>query len=383
MFAPVSFTLCGISLSIFLFASSAEAEIVAKANNNAAVAANSRGATKSRTAARRIVVGQNTVYTYHPTCVKLGFNINDSVTFTVSGQPTTGGATAKFVPNPVATFNDTKLTVSTTENTKPGKYVMTVVGTGPKCGSYGTDSLPLEVAPKIKGNKVVWWFDGQDPTGYKTKITLEAFGPGAASYDWTIPTGGGKAKVASKVANTADIVGIKGSTAADDVIVRVSAGGVLSNDFKLTVKAPRELDFLRNVHKPSATWGYETEVHYSIKDQFGRILPSSVPLNEHWTSAVTKDVATTNWRRGANGGAVVNPADWLDQIQGENTGGSRTPTPLPPQSPLGTRKIYHWDGEWSVGSTDPSGGKGVRVSKNTWQKFRDHALHTNFVSPAP
>ena len=35
----------------------------------------------------------------------------------------------------------------------------------------------------------------------------------------------------------------------------------------------------------------------------------NVPLNEHWTSAVTRQFPFTNWRRGNNGGAQVGPAD--------------------------------------------------------------------------
>ena len=97
---------------------------------------------------------------------------------------------------------------------------------------------------------------------------------------------------------------------------------------------------------------------------------------------MTKQFPATNWRRGANGGAVVPGVDWLDKVQGERVGAGFKPTPQRPQAPLGVQRIYRWDGEWSVGSADPSGGKGVRVSKNTWQKFRDHARHTNFVSPA-
>ena len=205
----------------------------------------------------------------------------------------------------------------------------------------------------------------------------------ASKYEWRITRGGDKAKIVNKVANTAEVVGLRRSEDRFDVSVRVSASGVESDPFLITVNAPQSLDFLRNVDKADATWGYETEIHYAIKDQFGRTLPSNVPLNEHWTSAVTRQFPFTNWRRGNNGGAQVGPADWLDRVQGERVGGGFIPTPQRPRSPLGDRKIYRWDGEWSIGSADPSGGQGVRVSKNTWQKFRDHARHTNIVTPAP
>lgn len=43
--------------------------------------------------------------------------------------------------------------------------------------------------------------------------------------------------------------------------------------------------------------------------------------------------------------------------------------------------VDHWGGYFYFGSTVV--GRGVKVSAQTWQRFTDHALHTNFQSPAP
>jgi hypothetical protein len=171
-----------------------------------------------------------------------------------------------------------------------------------------------------------------------------------------------------------------GSDSKKDVSIKVTANGGASNSFKLTVKQPKQLGPLANVDQIDPVFAYASFIHYKILDQFGKVLPANVPLNEHFTTPVTPDFPGMDWRRGANGGATVAPSDWNDQIQGETAG--HVPPPQNPQTPLGATAVYHWDGEWSIGSADPSGGKGVRVQTNTWQKYQDHARHTNIVSPA-
>jgi hypothetical protein len=243
--------------------------------------------------------------------------------------------------------------------------------------------LPMRanLAPRINGKKHVWWFKGEKPAGYDTDpgITLTAYPPGHA-YTWTIVTGGTEVKLSSPTANPVQVASLMGSTAKNDVSITVQeADGATSNPFRITVKQPKSLTLLSNVDMIDATFAYDSDIHYKILDQFGMILPKNVPLNEHFTADVTADFAGENWRRGANGGATVAPSDWHDQVQGESAG--HVPPPQNPQTPLGTTKVYHWPGNWSIGSADPSGGKGVKVQKNTWLKFQDHARHRDIVSP--
>jgi hypothetical protein len=179
--------------------------------------------------------------------------------------------------------------------------------------------------------------------------------------------------------NTATITS-RNASAFREVGIQVTVNGVPSNIFRITVRAPHRLVLNQNfVHMADATWGYETHIHYRIEDQFTDLLPSSVDINEQWTTGVVADSPGMDWRRGSEGAAVVSPADWFDRIQGETS--THTPTPRNPCSPLCNTAVYHWGGQWFVGSSTI--GSGRRVQTNTWQKFTDHAEHTNRVSPAP
>jgi hypothetical protein len=241
--------------------------------------------------------------------------------------------------------------------------------------------MRANLAPRINGKKHLWWFNGETPAGYDTDpgITLTAYPTGHA-YTWTIVTGGTEVKLSSPTANPVQVASLMGSTAKKDVSITVQeAGGSTSNPFRLTVKQPKSLGPLATVDMIDATFAYETDIHYKILDQFGTVLPNNVPLNEHFTAGVTAIFPGMNWRRGPNGGATVAPSDWHDQIQGETAG--HVPPPQNPQAPLGTTKVYKWPGEWSIGSADPSGGKGVKVQTNIWLKFQDHARYRNVVSP--
>jgi 3D (Asp-Asp-Asp) domain-containing protein len=78
-----------------------------------------------------------------------GNPLADSVTLTVTGAPDTGGALAAFVPNPVATFSESTLSVVTSKQTDAKIYTLSITGTGPVCGQYSTLTLPLTVLPVL------------------------------------------------------------------------------------------------------------------------------------------------------------------------------------------------------------------------------------------
>jgi hypothetical protein len=309
----------------------------------------------------------------------------DTVALFVTGQPNTGGATAKFAPNPVQTGVASVLTITTGAQTRAATYTLMISGKGAKCATYGPASTDLVIGPRLSGPKEVWWFDGEKPAGYDVEILLTAIPDKSGPYTWTItggaafaalPGGGSSVQTA---ANQVKLKAKKGSAKLEDVVVEVKSGSATSAPHKLTVLTPRSLGRLNVVDRIDPTFFYESQIFYSIKDQFGRILPRNVMMNEDFTGQVVADTAGMNWRRGAPGGTIVDPKRWLDQVQGEIAG--RTPAPQRPQNPLGNKKVYHWAGEWRIGNTIP--GLGARVQRNTWQKFRDHARHTNIVSPAP
>lgn len=249
------------------------------------------------------------------------------------------------------------------------------------CQAFFVQARPrarIVVRPRISGPTNVWWFNGETPAGYATTVTLTAAPAGAGAYTWAVVSGADKVTV-SPSGNTLSVTGANAS-AFREVGVQVTVNGVASRAFNLSVRAPHRLVLTRDfVQNADATWGYETQVHYRIEDQFTDLLPANVPLNEQWTTGVVADFAGMNWRRGAEGGATVAPADWFDRIQGETAG--HVPAPRSPCSPLCNTAVYHWGGQWFVGSSVI--GRGRRVQTNTWQKYTDHAEHTGRVSPAP
>lgn len=231
----------------------------------------------------------------------------------------------------------------------------------------------------IGGDSTLWWFDRQSPAGYKTSETLTATASGPGTFLWTVTSGFTKADFGGLPFATGPSVNIrskKPSAAKEDVIVKVmftsATGGVSVASKKVTVKAPNSLGFLRNVDKTDPTFVYRTEIHYSIKDQFGTILPSVVPINEKFTAPPSSDFPFMNWRRGAEGGATVSPTDWFDHVQGEIP--SKFPSPVGPTALTRFVPIYHWPGDWRIGST--SIGVGRKVATVTWQKNRGFARHT-------
>jgi hypothetical protein len=238
--------------------------------------------------------------------------------------------------------------------------------------------------PSISGPTSVWWFDGQTPPSYATQITLTASPSTASSYQWVVVSGTDKVDFennSDSMTTTTNSVIVKstGMSTFHEVGLRVTVNGVTSNIRQLSVRAPHRLVLNRDfVHMPNGS-GYETRIFYRIEDQFTDLLPSSVPINEFFTTPTIDDFPGSDWVRGPAGAATVSPAEWFDRI----TGGSGTiPMPSNPCSPqLCNTKVHHFDGEWRVGSLQI--GVGRRVQTNRWQRYTDHAEHHNRISPAP
>lgn len=168
------------------------------------------------------------------------------------------------------------------------------------------------------------------------------------------------------------------SNALNDVTVSASADGQ-SAQKTLTVRAPYRLNFIPAQTQTAcdSTWGYMTHVYYAVLDQFSATLPTTVSVNEKWTSSIVKDLSTTNWRRGSAGGSTTNSAAvFRDAIGGEHV--NLPPVPVPTCNGNST-PIEHWGQEWYVGSQTP--GSGTRVQGNTLEKRRGFAQHTSVSSP--
>jgi hypothetical protein len=224
----------------------------------------------------------------------------------------------------------------------------------------------------ITGPRELWYFDGETPANYDVAKALTANRAGG-TFAWTC-SGNLRLSAAGTVSPT--VTSAAASGAANDAWISLThtdpAGTASTTRYLLTIKAPSTLGFLNNADSADPTFGYVTFVHYSIKDQFGTVLPRNVPINEQFTAAPTADVAGMDWRRGAAGAALVSPTNWADQIQGETAG--HTPAPVAPGAPGAGTLVYHWPGDWRVGSMTV--GSGRTVKSVTWSKSRGHARHT-------
>lgn len=348
----------------------------------------------------RIVVGDSAAGWIEMYCVQNGKYIKDSVTMHIVGHPTTGGAKATFTPNPVLTNpptdQQTKLTILTEEETKPGDYQLQIWAVGKKCPVFNTLYAQLRVAPKLSRTKdVVWWFNGEKPAGYTFNAPVTAKPTKDKEYTFIISSGkeyaefseGGSVALVNK--NTVDV---KAKTKKEedlpkkkgDFQVTVKVNGIESDPVKMRVKRPYEVKFLRNVDEPDDDQGYQTIVRYSLLDQFGVALPKTVPIREHFTGPVRNYPANedSNWNRGPEGGGQSEkPGEIKDTITGQHLlhVPPLEPKAQAPQKPLGKDAIQWWPGEVWIGSDQP--GRGIRVMTLRWSKFRDHARHCKIESP--
>jgi hypothetical protein len=223
----------------------------------------------------------------------------------------------------------------------------------------------------IMGPRELWFFDHQTPAGYDVARPLRSNRVGgtfrwSASANLTLSAAGDA---------TPTVTSAAASTARRDAWIRLShtdaAGATTVASYRVTILAPNSLSHLSDVDAPDPAFVYSSRIHYSILDQFGTVLPRNVPLNEQFTAAPTADSPGMDWRRGAPGGATVNPADWNDHVQGETPG--HTPAPVAPGAAGAGTAVYHWPGIWRVGST--AIGSGRNVATVTWQKNRGFARH--------
>jgi len=224
----------------------------------------------------------------------------------------------------------------------------------------------------IRGPREMWYFNGETPANYTVSQRLSTNRAGG-TFSWSVSP---QLTLSSPTDVTPTVTTATASNARNDAWIRVrhtdASGNFSAASYRVTVLAPDSLDHLRNVDNADPVWGYDCEIHYSILDQFGTTLPHNVPINEQWTSGIVADFPLMNWRRGPEGSATVNPADWYDHIQGELA--THFPTPLSPGHLLAGIPIYHWTGDWRVGSLTI--GDGTLVRSVTWQKNWGYARHT-------
>jgi len=105
----------------------------------------------------RIAVGQTATWAVQAWCYDVDHNqIDDTVTISISGNPTAGGTSLSIRPNPVHTFKTAIIRLVTTVNTTAGHFDLAASGNGPVCGFYAFSppSTPVDIVKPINWQQV-------------------------------------------------------------------------------------------------------------------------------------------------------------------------------------------------------------------------------------
>jgi hypothetical protein len=273
-------------------------------------------------------------------------------------------------------------------------------------------STPCSISISQTGTPTddLWFFDGADADNYSERVTLTAVGLTTGRFQWDVTRGASKINFENGLDsftsvdhNTVDIVSTGASAAATtitkDITVSLNVDGGPTCTFDTVVLAPDHLVHLGDDDFSHGRMGYESLINYRIEDQFNRVLPNPVEINEDWGSA-TSVFPGENWIgwnhpcRGdptgedCEGSFMANPAGWADSIAAEGNAGCQgrcNPVRLaPPDFPLppGNIMIDQRPGTWRVGSIrvniGPGNNPGRVVGTFIWQRFQDHARHQQF-----
>jgi len=238
----------------------------------------------------------------------------------------------------------------------------------------------------------LWWFNGENPANYHTDATLTADWLETGPFYWEVTQGADKVELyAGDVVGWGDFAMIQNDntvairskaasataeTVTKDVTITLTHNGQEITSYNLAVFTPhhiiRESRYDFDCDHPM--FGYSSYIYYRVEDQFGRVLPYYIGINENWSGEVVTNYPGMNWRRFDAGGNLWNPADWKDKIDGEYS--TRMPTPIKPSDndSEASTPVYHWSGNWYIGSTTP--GCGVKMTSTcVWQKYRGYARH--------
>lgn len=301
--------------------------------------------------------------------------------FIATAQPESNGAVNK-PEQPLGEFNDEETDELAAPPVSAAENTASVSNTEATAGPETTPVAQPATASRtvIRGPREMWNFDGETPANYLVSSRLSTNKSGG-SFQWSASP---LLALSSATDPTPTVTTVTPSTPPGrDAWIRIrhtgAAAAATSASYRLTILAPESLTHLRNVDNPAAGLGYASEIHYSIHDQFGTVLPRNVPLNEEFTGPAVADFPGGNWTRppacGATGvcGTSFNPADWHDRVTGEGDAGA-VPATVAPTHPDAAVAAEHWPGKWYVGGSAIASGR--HVKSVTWQRNRGFARHT-------
>jgi len=240
----------------------------------------------------------------------------------------------------------------------------------------------------------LWWFCGEHPSGFSTRIMLRAENfADPTALRWTIPRGSDKIAFAGAPSGPeVHVTSKKGSDRLDDITVRVTEGsiaGAPSHDGPLTVRKPHRLIHRFTRHHancpafdatcPAGVGAHWTEVGYRIVDNVGGTIVGAT-VNENFPGHKANDQAN-DW---ADPAAFVSVPVW------PNTDGTFIdywwvwgghPAPVNPGAAHDGDSVDHMTHEFYVGGR--TAATGCRVQTHTAHRFLGHTEHENIVTPAP
>ena len=257
--------------------------------------------------------------------------------------------------------------------------------------------------PNVSASADLWWFNGESPAGYSTKVTLTLNNPPAGrTFDWSIGTGADKVKFDGNTTQTTSVTveSIGASEAAQavtkDVTINVCdhVTGKLICAFRMAVFAPDHALLMGDytdrpsTHLAANTVGYASYCEYIVKDQFSQDLPANVAVNEGWPFPPEDHIVWPQFYQGwtiapPNGLMMVNTVDsWVfnDQI-GVLDPPAKHPMPVMPTDVGAGTDVDWWMGQWRVGSTTPGLGKPLTCPEWAaspqckWHRYLGRARH--------
>ena len=250
--------------------------------------------------------------------------------------------------------------------------------------------------PTITGPTTLWWFNdypSPDTTHYPIVVSLTASSSTSNSYTYRITSGSDKAGLGPNLgttyfssSNTVNLGSRMSSDMEGDVVVTVTVRGISSDPIHITVRRPAYLQFEGVSYfagPEDQPYGFRTQISYSVWDNLSTRLPTSVPVNEYFTTGIIRDYPGTDWQRSdPNGYSTDSTAKFFDTLgvfQSSLIFGGWTPRPQSPGNPLSSSRIIHFHQQFWVGTLNP--GTGVLVQDDTLVLYLDHGAHEDVSNP--
>ena len=277
-----------------------------------------------------IQVGESTTFRFQAFCTKDGKFVKDQVRLTGAPPGTrfvpavVSTTTSHVTASPLVTLISDKLT------TTPGDYTRTRVvklhAQGVVCGKFPDSvsaSRPLIIVPiiEVRGQngklaKDVWWFgtaDGKEERrinealGWDLELNVTAFPKNQGRYSWSVTSfepaeSYATLEASDRTGTDLDTIEpfvklVPGISPSSDpakalpkgkgqVWLTLKVNGATSFSKFIDVRRPYQALYRRvSDHLPDKgyeTWTYQSDIYYTLYDQFSKLLPRPVVVREHF-----------------------------------------------------------------------------------------------------